>query len=333
MLINDLNEFELISILAKVLDQGHAKWGMSGMNHLDLTVSNGDDAAAWAPNTPYEVFTMDACVENVHFRRDFSGWYEIGWKTLASNISDIASMGAQPLYGLVTLGVPATFSVKDLKEMYQGFADISGQYQMMMVGGDLVRSDNVFISISLIGGSDAPPLTRSKASEGDVVILTGTVGASKAGLLLLQKELPIYDNNQTFLIEKHRKPYPHVSQGKVLSRLQNVSTMDVSDGVFSDLTKLCESSEWGAIIHSESIPVDDQLSACFPEDFLKIALSGGEDYVLLATVNPDQIDNLKQNIDLFVIGKIVSKEQGISVLDTHGNHQDKNDFLGWDHFR
>lgn len=189
MLISDLNEFELISILSKVLDQGHASWGASDMNHLGLAIANGDDAAAWTPNSNYEVFTMDTCVENVHFKSEFSSWHDIGWKALASNISDIASMGAQPLYGLVTLGLPPTVNVQDLKEMYQGFADISGEYQMMMVGGDIVKSENVFISISLIGGASQSPLTRSRAKVGDSIILTGPVGSSKGGLLLLQQGL------------------------------------------------------------------------------------------------------------------------------------------------
>ena len=108
---------------------------------------------------------------------------------MASNISDIASMGAQPLYGLVTLGLPPTVNVQDLKEMYHGFADISGEYQMMMVGGDIVKSENVFISISLIGGASQSPLTRSRAKVGDSIILTGPVGSSKGGLLLLQQGL------------------------------------------------------------------------------------------------------------------------------------------------
>ena len=333
MLISDLNEFELISILSKVLEQGHASWGASDMHHLDLAIANGDDAAAWTPNSNYEVFTMDTCVENVHFKSEFSSWHDIGWKALASNISDIASMGAQPLYGLVTLGLPPTVNVQDLKEMYQGFADISGEYQMMMVGGDIVKSENVFISISLIGGASQSPLTRSRAKVGDSIILTGPVGSSKGGLLLLQQGLNSYDEHQTVLINKHCKPYPHVDQGLVLSSISNACAMDVSDGVFSDLTKLCESSDCGAILDSESIPIDPELIKCFPDDFLKIAMSGGEDYVLLATVPANQTEKLKQDINVSIIGEITPKDQGIIVEAADGSKYDHNDFLGWDHFR
>ena len=109
--------------------------------------------------------------------------------------------------------------------------------------------------------------------------------------------------------------------------------MDVSDGVFSDLTKLCESSDCGAVLDSESIPVDAELIKCFPDDFLKIAMSGGEDYVLLATVPANQTENLKQDINVSIIGEITPKDQGITVVASDGSQYDHNDFLGWDHFR
>tara|TARA_B100000029_G_scaffold202443_3_gene200717 strand:- start:2530 stop:3531 length:1002 start_codon:yes stop_codon:yes gene_type:complete len=332
MLISDLGEFELIEILAKVLDDGHTSWGAAQMPHLNLSVSNGDDAAAWIPDTKYEVFTMDSSVENVHFKTDYSRWYDIGWKALASNISDIASMGGQPLYGLVTIGLPPTIKVDDLREMYQGFSDISHHYEMMVIGGDIVRSENVFISISLIGGTSNIPITRSAAKPGDCIFLSGTVGSSKAGLLLLQQQLAPYNADQEFLIQKHQKPYPHIRQGKSLGTIGNVSAMDVSDGLFSDLGKLCASSNCGAIIQSTSIPIDPQLKSCFPDEAINIALSGGEDYVLLGTVHPDQIDKLQQEIEISVIGEIVGQENGITVLDTSGSPYKNKDFLGWDHF-
>lgn len=333
MLISEIGEFELIAMLAQMLEQGHSSWGASHMGHLNLTIANGDDAAAWMPNDKYEVFTMDACVENVHFRSDFSSWYNIGWKSLASNISDVASMGAKPSYGLVTIGIPPTMQLEYLKEMYKGFSDISAYYQMMIVGGDLVKSENVFISISLVGGTDEAPVTRANATAGDSIILTGTVGSSKAGLLLLEQQLPNYTEDQSFLIDKHCKPYPHVEQGAVLATDKNVSAMDISDGLYGDLEKLCNNSKCGATIYVESIPVDQQLVTCFPEKYMQIALSGGEDYVLLSTVKPGMIETLKQSMDLWIIGEITEKQDGITVLLADGTKYNQDDFQGWDHFK
>ena len=330
MLINDIGEFELIEVLSNILTSAHTQ--SAEFNISSLKVPNGDDAAAWITNGKTELFTMDTCVENVHFNTKFSSWHDIGWKALASNISDILAMGGIPAYGLVTIGAPTTTKIEDLKSLYQGFANISEQYDMIIVGGDLVKSETMFISVSLIGVTDNEPITRSGATSGDLVILTDTVGSSRGGLLLLSNESVTESETQTLLLSKHRKPVPSIPESILLSNLPATSSMDLSDGLVSDLEKLCKKSNCGAIINASKVPVDQELIDCFPDQYINIALAGGEDYVLLATIRPTDLQKLQtQTEKCFVIGEITSGPD-IKILTDSGVELDKSKFQGWDHF-
>ena len=202
-----------------------------------------------------ELFTTDTMVEGVHFNRNTTPWTDLGWKSLASNISDIAAMGGLPMYALVTLGLPPETEVEDLKELYAGMMQISKNYGVAIVGGDLVRSPVVFITVSLTGVHPDKPMLRTAARAGDEIGVTGYVGSSGAGLRLLLEDTPAPSEAAKYLRECHRRPHPATEQGRLLSKLGVDTAMDISDGLADDLSKLCQASGLSARIYADQVPV------------------------------------------------------------------------------
>ena len=148
MQIKDLGEFGVIDLLTRMVVDQRAGSSNGQSFSLNLSVDNGDDTAAWSagPQLVNELFTTDTMVEGVHFTRETTPWEDLGWKSLASNISDVASMGGLPTYALVTLGLPPETEVSDLESLYKGMLQISNEYGLAIVGGDMVRSPVVFIT-------------------------------------------------------------------------------------------------------------------------------------------------------------------------------------------
>ena len=340
MYVRDIGEFDLIDKLAAVIDESNS----SAIEALDahgfgMARAIGDDAAAWQSPDGVRVFTSDTMVEGVHFDLDYTAWRDLGWKALATNISDIAAMGCAPSYATVTLGLRGDIPVNGLVELYKGMMELTAECGGAVVGGDIVKSPVFFISVALEGfaRSDGPNalLLRDRAKPGDRIAVTGTVGASGAGLKLLMEGadgsgLASYD----FLIGEHNRPMPRVAEGEMLARLGVRCAMDISDGLVDDLGKLCRASGVGARIHAARIPVDASLRATFPSSFLALALGGGEDYELLFTA-PDRVMQLaQQSLDtpVTVIGEVVEEGQGVAVLDEKGEEL-RVGSGGWDHFR
>ena len=182
MQIKDLGEFGVIDILAGMVVNQRSNSTNARSFSLNLSVDNGDDTAAWSGVPPNrsddgrvtnELFTTDTMVEGVHFTRETTPWQDLGWKSFASNISDVASMGGVPAYALVTLGLPPETEIADLESLYNGLLEISNEYGLSIVGGDMVRSPVFFITVALTGVMQGHPMVRTSAKPGDAVAVTG----------------------------------------------------------------------------------------------------------------------------------------------------------------
>ena len=339
MNVRDLGEFELIDTLAKAISapnwQNVRALEESG---LRMIRSIGDDAAAWRSAEGVRVFTADTMVEGVHFDLSYTGWRDLGWKALATNVSDVAAMGCAPSFATVTLGLRGDIPVEGLLEMYDGMMRLTEACGGAVVGGDIVKSPVFFISVALEGFARAGNqelLLRDKAQPGDCIAVTGNLGSSAAGLKLMMEGADSSGlASYGFLRDAHNRPMPRVSEGEALARVGVRCAMDISDGLVDDLGKLCRASGVGARIHTPMIPFDDRLKATFPSSWLSLALSGGEDYELLIAAPESVIHSARQVIStpITIIGEIVGAKEGLTVLDAGENPMNIS-AGGWDHFR
>lgn len=342
MEIQELGEFGVIDLLTRMVVQQRG-----GPNHgadlsFKLMVDNGDDTAAWQTGKATELFTTDTVVEGVHFTRETTPWRDLGWKCIASNVSDIAAMGGLPMYALVTLGLPPETEVSELEQLYEGMMEISNEHGVAIVGGDMVRSPVVFITIGLTGIHAGQPMLRSTARPGDQVAVTGYLGSSGGGLRLMlgaghdsNLSDQVSEEAAEYLRVCHRRPRPAVAEGRILSASGVVTAMDVSDGLADDLSKLCRSSGLSARIHAGQVPVHPLLKQAYPDDYLDLALGGGEDYLLLFTAPAEVMALVMPQLSqgAAVVGELLPGEPGrVSVLDVDGSERPASG-AGWDHFR
>ena len=342
MQIQELGEFGVIDLLTRMVVQQRG-----GPNHgadlsFALTVDNGDDTAAWQTGKATELFTTDTVVEGVHFTRETTPWRDLGWKCIASNVSDIAAMGGLPMYALVTLGLPPETDVSDLEQLYQGMLEISNKHGVAIIGGDMVRSPVVFITIGLTGIHAGQPMLRSTAHPGDQVAVTGYLGGSGGGLRLMLEvgddsnlTRDISEEAAEYLRSCHRRPQPAVAEGRILSASGVTTAMDVSDGLADDLAKLCRSSGLSARIHAGQVPVHPLLKQAFPGEYLDLALGGGEDYLLLFTAQTEVMARVIPQLaeGAAVVGELLEGEPGrVWVVESDGSERPASG-AGWDHFR
>ena len=354
MQIKDLGEFGVIDMLNSMVVELRSGPGNGADLGFHLKVDTGDDTAAWQAGAGIELFTTDTMVEGVHFTRTTTPWRDVGWKSMASNISDVASMGGLPLYALVTLGLPSEMEIDDLKELYQGMLEISNEYGAAIIGGDMVRSPVVFITVGLTGILPGPnadrsggqPMLRSTAQTGDLLAVTGYLGGSGGGLRLMLKDgnksallpVPPPDHMSSeaakYLKECHRRPHPAVVQGRMLVEAGVKTAMDISDGLAADAGKLLRSSGLAARIYAYKLPVHPYLKEAFPEDWLDLALHGGEDYQLLFAASPEIMEHVLPLLPrpAVVVGEVLAGDSGrITVLDLQGQEVATGS-AGWDHF-
>ena len=342
MQIQELGEFGVIDLLTRMVVQQRG-----GPNHgadlsFKLTVDNGDDTAAWQTGKATELFTTDTVVEGVHFTRETTPWRDLGWKCIASNVSDIAAMGGLPMYALVTLGLPPETEVSDLEQLYEGMLEIGNKHGVAIVGGDMVRSPVVFITVGLTGIHSGQPMLRSTAMPGDRVAVTGYLGGSGGGLRLMLGDGTgsnvsgeISEEAAEYLRSCHRRPQPAVAEGRILSSAGVATAMDVSDGLSDDLSKLCRSSGLSARIYAERVPVHPLLKQAFPDEYLDLALGGGEDYLLLFTAPIEIMDQVMPQLSdgAAVVGELLAGEPGrVSLIESDGSERLASG-AGWDHFR
>jgi len=340
MNVSNFGEFNLIKHLMDVI----SKDNLIIINNLSqlgyvLSVPSGDDCAVWNSLDNSHVVTVDALVENVHFNFDYISWEQLGSKSVSVNLSDIAAMGAKPIFITINLGINGDIQVEELTSLYIGIMKKCKLYNVAVIGGDIVRSRDFFISISAYGvsicNSERSVLKRSGALDKDLIAVTGDIGCSYAGYKLLSEDMyKIHDKSITdHLINAHNNPIPRVYEGLDLLKLGANSAIDISDGLLDDLNKLCTSSNVGAEVYSNDLPIDSYLKSAFKSDYLNYALNGGEDYELLFTASYDDMNKIINNINtkVTIIGKIINNLK-IKIIDKSGNELDI-DQKGWDHFK
>ena len=308
----------------------------------DILVGIGDDAAAvrWGGETL--LLTTDTLLEGVHFRRSTATLRDIGAKAIAVNVSDIAAMGGEPRYALLALALPPSLAVAEVDELYAGFLDMARQHGVTLVGGDTCAAPGgVVLSVTLVGRVTGAPLRRSGARPGDAILVTGTLGASAAGLAVLERGcggLP--PAVVEAVVRAHRVPTPRVAESRLIQGSGWATAMiDLSDGLVTDLGHIATESRVGARIDVHVLPVSEATRAvagAFGVDPLGWALSGGEDYELLFTAVPDRATELARAVaartgtPVHRIGEVQPRDEGVRFLDQGGRLRAVEP--GFDHF-
>jgi len=329
MKVSELGEFGLIELLAKIVGQPKGNQVLIGI---------GDDAACWRTEASTQIATSDSLIEDVHFTLSTTTWRELGWKALAVNLSDIAAMGGLPQYALVSLGLPGDTEVESVAELYEGIEELDRLFDVSIVGGDSVGAPVVMVSLAVVGKcpKNQSVLTRSAAAPGDLIAVTGYLGASAVGLAVLRGGLELYpidEETAARLKEAHLRPYPRVVEGQALARHGVRAAIDLSDGLVCDLDKLCKASGVGARIFTSQIPVHPLVRNSFRGDAIQLALSGGEDYEILFTACREVIDRVAGAVacPVTVIGEAIAEPEMVKVIDEHWNEVSVEK-AGWEHF-
>jgi len=307
MRISRLGEFGLIDTIRK----------MNPAKNKGVVIGLGDDTAVVRNDkSRYILLTTDTLVENVHFNLQYCKFFELGWKLLAVNLSDIAAMGGIPKYVLVTLGLKKNTDVSEINQLYAGIRSLARKTKVDVVGGDIVSSpNNLFFTMDLFGVAEKV-IRRSGAKPGDAVISIGKIGASSAGLSYLKKHgrKAMISN-----VAAHLMPTPMLKEGRLASKYAT-SMIDNSDGLARCLMEICRESNVGAKIYLEQIPIAKGAN-------LEQALDGGEDYNLILTAPANKSRSVKGGV---VIGK-VTRSKKIILVDGSGREKELND-KGYEHF-
>ena len=309
----------------------------------DVIKGIGDDCAVFGPYSGRVfLFTTDMLVEDIHFLKAKITPYQLGWKTIAVNLSDIAAMGGRPLFLLISLAIPAEMNIELIQDFYKGMKDICEHYEVNILGGDTVASpDKLVISVSLIGDAkENEVLYRSGARPGDRIYVTGNVGDSSAGLKILKNEISPPKSIASHFIKIHNEPEPLIKTGRIIAASRLASAMiDLSDGLLSDLGHICEESGVGAILFRSKIPLSSELKLLASRvkfNPIDLAFSGGEDYLLLLTVPEAKIKDFeilykdKGSSPLYLIGEI-REEKGVRMVNDDGSIEEIR-IRGFDHF-
>jgi thiamine-monophosphate kinase len=297
----------------------------------------GDDGAILRPPVGCElVITTDVLVDGVHFSDRTTTPFDVGWRSIAANLSDLAAMGATPLGITVGLSLPPSLPVVWLEQLYAGMQSCLARYGTGIVGGDLTRSSVITVAITALGSVKPDQvMRRSTAQVGDSIVVTGYHGDSHGGLQLLldptlgqdvgeftdDRDLQIHRQR---LITAHQRPQPRLDILPLLDRLRLATSeifiiagMDSSDGLADAIEQICRSSGVGAILTRSSLPISPALSQLFPATALSSTLSGGEDFELVLCLPPSIALELVEMIGTgaAIVGKITRSPEIILVDD------------------
>lgn len=326
MKLSDLGEFGLIAAIKEQFRDFSSEKGVEGI---------GDDCAIIPKDGNYSyVITTDMLVEGKHFLMDKISPLELGYKSLAVNISDVAAMGAIPKFSLLSLAISKDTDATWCSDFIKGFHSLSAQHNVLLIGGDTTAAENghTTISVTAIGEVENKNIKRrSAAKKGDIIAVTCCLGDSALALqLMLQGEIP-----EESLKEKHNKPTPQVKEGIWFGTREEIhAMMDISDGIASDIGHICKLSGCGAVIHTERIPYSATFEKICTErgfDKVNLALSGGEDYGLLVTIDSVQFETIKEQYIgvLYPIGEITDSGR---TDYTNGNGEIIRQKIGFRHF-
>lgn len=330
MKLSDIGEFGVISSIRSDLKDFQK----------EVIVGIGDDTAAIkVSGEKLLLFTSDSLVEDVHFKWDYTSPFQVGWKALVVNISDVAAVGGNPTHCLVSLALPSGTERNLVREVYRGLKKAASKYRVGIVGGDTVRAPSFIITVSLLGEVKRENIVlRSGAKPGDLIYVTGQLGSSGAGLACLKApNWKVKPEIRQFLIKKHLMLSPRLVEGQKIASSQIATSMiDLSDGLASDLHRLAEESKVGAVLWEDEFPTalaTEQLAKVMGKSLLEWILYGGEDYELLFAVPPNKKEELKQTLSFphTLIGEIVDRDQGI-YLKNRGGNRTKIEDRGYNHF-
>ncbi|MDB5228364.1 MAG: thiamine-monophosphate kinase [Bacteroidota bacterium] len=332
--IATLGEFGLIDKLTKDIQL-----------HNDSSVKGaGDDAAVIHSGLP-QVITTDILVEGIHFDLVYTPLKHLGYKSVIVNLSDVYAMNAVPKQILVSIAISNRFSVEAIDEIYDGIKLACAKYNVDLVGGDTTASPKgLIINVVAIGEQQKEKIVyRNTAKEGDILCVSGDLGGAYMGLQILQREKHVFLNAPDASIELAGNDYIVGRQLKPEARKdiieylesENIiptSMIDISDGLSSEILHLCKQSEVGCQLNEAEVPIANETynkALDFNIDPINCALSGGEDYELLFTLNPKDADKIKSHPDISVIGEILDANLGVKLFTKGGNYHDIIS-LGWD---
>ncbi len=335
--VNDLGEFGLIDHLTKNFSNKN-KSTFKGI---------GDDAAVIDNGKTYTVVSTDMLVEGIHFDLMYTPLKHLGYKSVIVNLSDIYAMNAIPKQITMSLAFSNRFSVEALEEFYEGVKSACDRYNVDLVGGDTTSSPKgIVISVTAIGEVEKDKITyRNTAKVGDLLCVTGDLGAAYLGLQILEREKQIYLSSpgvqpdleeQSYLVGRQLKPEAQKDMIEGFKKVDLVPTsmIDISDGLASEIFHICKQSGVGAFVEESGVPIhpDAELMAIkFKMDPITCALSGGEDYELLFTIDPDEVDKVKYIAGIYIMGEITKASEGIK-LHTKGGNIHPIKAQGWKHF-
>ncbi|MDP1746160.1 MAG: thiamine-phosphate kinase [Bacteroidota bacterium] len=333
--LSSLGEFGLIKHLTQFIE----------LKNESSIKGIGDDAAIIDYKGKQMVVSTDMLVEGVHFDLAYVPLKHLGFKSVSVNVSDIYAMNAIPKQITVSIAVSNRFSVEALEELYSGIMTACHKYKVDVVGGDTTTAKSgLVISITAIGEANADELIyRDGAKEGDLLCVTGDLGAAYVGLQLLEREKKIFMESPgvqpdlggyDYILERQLKPEARKDIPPLLKMLKVKPTamIDISDGLASEILHICTQSETGCNLFEDKIPIDPStytLAREFNLDPTVCALSGGEDYELLFTIDQSDFPKIKANPDITVIGHMTSKKEGINLI-TKGGTSHPITAQGWD---
>ncbi len=333
--IRDIGEFGLIDRIQKLL---------SAYGSPEIIIGIGDDTAVVRIDEKRSLLaTCDILVEGTHFRFDYITPYQLGRRAVSINLSDIASMGGKPTYALVSLALTGKLSLDDFDELYRGMSDRMADFSAVIIGGNLAQTgEKMVIDIFMLGEIEPDKmLTRSGAEPGDRIMVTGKLGASAAGLHVLEKYGLSYPEHLDHLVQAHLQPEPRVEEGRLIAASGYATSMiDLSDGLGSDLKTILKKSGVGAEIYLEKLPLPEYITEAAQlvgRSVWDIVIDGGEDYELLFTVKPDTPDKIIENISrttstpITEVGRILTEGDGCHIVDSRGDRRPL-ETKGWDHF-
>jgi thiamine-monophosphate kinase len=302
-----------------------------------LRLGIGDDAALFSPRRGFQtILTCDWFLEGTHFLRDKHPPDSVGWKCLARAISDIAAMGGEPRCFLLSIAIPETHTDLWLDEFLAGLRRAARKFNCPLAGGDTTRRSEILMNVTVVGEvRQDRALLRSGAQAGDIIYVSGRLGEAAFGLHRLRTESRIRKDHPT--LRKHLYPQPRIAFGRWLAdRRIATSVMDLSDGLSTDLPRLCAASHVGARLNASALPVVrvSKRNGAKTIDASALALNGGDDYELLFTVRANKTSRLPRTflgIPLTAVGEI-TREQLLTLVGRNGREQPLSSG-GWDPFR
>ena len=336
--VNELGEFGLIDHVTESFQQYHPST-LKGVGDDAAVIDMGDDEAM--------LVSTDMLVEGIHFDLAYHPLKHLGYKAVIVNLSDIYAMNGHPEQITVSMALSNRFSVEAIDEIYDGIRTACNIYNVDLVGGDTTSSNKgLILSITAIGRAKKDKITyRSGAKVGDVICITGDVGASFLGLQILEREKQVYLStpgvqpdleDQKYLIGRHLKPEAKKEMVELFekNKLVPTSMIDISDGVASELFHICKQSNVGAYLEENGIPIHPEaqmMALKFGLDPVTCGLSGGEDYELMFTIDPSDVEKVKYLPNIYIAGEITPREDGVKLHTKGGNIHDIN-AQGWKHF-